>query len=76
MIMKPTVITNNKIFIYAIAGVLFFIAALGYALTNLSNIVTFELSSFVIVSTLSFLSFSLLFKAIKNDKNRFKEVQG
>ena len=68
--MKPTNTTDNKIFKYAFLGVVLLIAAAGFTLANLSNIAMLQLSSSIIVGTLGFSSFSLLFKAIKHDKDR------
>ena len=73
--MKPnTPTTDTKIFQYAFIGVLLFIAAIGFTFANLSNIAMFELSSSLIVGTLAFSSFSLLFKAVKHDKDRLKQI--
>jgi hypothetical protein len=71
--MEQNITTDNKLFIYAFTGVLLLIAAMAFALTNFSHIAMFERSSSLIVGILSFSAFSLLFKAIKNDRNRLNQ---
>jgi hypothetical protein len=71
--MSTSAPTDNKIFKYAFTGVILLIAAIGFTFANFSNVVMFELSSSVIVGTLGFSSFSLLYKAIKKDNDRLKQ---
>ena len=68
--MEQNITTDNKLFIYAFTGVLLLIAAMAFLLTNFSHIAMLDLSSSLIAGTLSFTAFSLLFKAIKNDRHR------
>jgi len=72
--MKPEVTTDNRIFIYAFAGVIFFIAALGFVLNNFSGILTLQLSNVIVAGLLDVASLSLLYKAIKNDKERLRQI--
>ena len=71
--MKPDVTTDNTIFKYAFAGVIFFVAAIGFILTNFSSIVMLELSNIIVAGMLGIAALSLLYKAIKNDKERLRQ---
>jgi hypothetical protein len=69
--MQPEVTTNNNIFKYAFAGVLLFIAAFAFAVSNRSNI--HGLSTTTIVSAvMGIASLSLLTKAVKEERNQSK----
>ena len=71
--MEPGITKNhNNIFKYAFAGALLFIAAFGFTLANLSSILTLELSYMLISGILAAAAISLLYKAIKADKQRLQ----
>ena len=61
---------ENNIFSYAFIGVLLFIAAGAFTLANISNIITFELSYTGVAMALTIAATSLLYKAIKRDRER------
>lgn len=66
--------SNNSIFSYAFIGALLFVAALAFTFAYLSNIVTLELSYTGIAMILSIASVSLLYKAVRYDRERLREV--
>lgn len=70
--MKPNTTADNRIFKYAVLGVLLFIAAMGFTVTHFSSIAMLRLSYTLVAATLGISSLSLLFKAIKNDRFRVK----
>lgn len=72
--MKREVTIDNRIFKYAIGGVIFFLAAVGFIVLNVTGEAMREASNIVIASLLSVASLSLLYKAIKNDKERLKQA--
>jgi hypothetical protein len=72
--MKPEVTTDNRVFKYAFAGVLFFIATVGFTLTHYPGIVSFSLADVVVAGFLGIASLFLLYTAIKNDKDRLREA--
>lgn len=72
--MKPDVTTDNSIFIYTMAGVLLFIAAFGFTLANFSSIAMLRLSYTFIAFILGGSSVALLYKAIKQDKDRLRQA--
>ena len=67
-------VTDNTVFKYAFAGVLFFIAALGYVLTHFAGIISLELSTVIVGALLGLASVTLLYMAIKNDKERLQDI--
>lgn len=71
--MNQEVNKNNRIFKFAFIGALLFVAAFSFTLANFSNIVMFEVSSVIIAATLAISSISLLYKAIKHDKERLAQ---
>lgn len=71
--MDQNMTTNNRLFIDALIGVLLLIAAMAFTMTNFSSIMMMKLSSSLIAGVLSFSSFSLLYKAIKNDRHRLDQ---
>jgi hypothetical protein len=72
--MKHEVNNTNNIFSFALVGALLFVAALTYTLAFLSNIVMLELSYTMIAIVLAASSISLLYKAVKGDRNRLGQV--
>ena len=64
---------NNRIFIHALTGSLLFVIAVVFTLLNLSQITT-QLSYTAVASLLGVASLSLLFKAIKEDKNNERQM--
>ncbi len=71
--MKPEVTTDNRIFKYAFAGVIFFLAAVGFVMANVSASAMREASNIIVASLLGVASLSLLYVAIKNDKDRLRQ---
>jgi hypothetical protein len=65
---------NNNIFIHAFTGAILFIAAMAFTVANLSSIAMFELSYVFIAAVLCTSSVSLLYTAIKNDKDRLSQI--
>ncbi len=72
--MARTIKTNNDIFSYAFIGSLLFVAAFAYTMANLSNIVMLQLSYTLIAVTLTVSSISLLYRAVKHDKDRSGQI--
>jgi hypothetical protein len=73
--MRPNTTADNKIFNYAILGVLLFVAAMGFTVTHFSSIAMLQLSYTLVAAALVTASLSLLFKAIKNDRYRVKMAE-
>jgi len=71
--MEPTVNVNNNIFLSAFIGVILFIGAIGYTITNFSHIAALQISSMLIIGLLAFASVALITRAVKADKNRVGE---
>jgi hypothetical protein len=69
--MKSNVNIDNRIFIYAFFGVLLFIAAMGFIIANMAEVATIEFS-YPLAGILGIPSISLLYKAIKGDRRRFR----
>ena len=69
--MKPNINIDNRIFIYAFTGVLLLIAAMGFIISNMAQITAIELS-YPVAGVLGIPSISLLYKAIKKDRDRFR----
>lgn len=63
---------DNNVFTYAFMGALLFSAAIGFAISNLSDIAMFEISSIVITCILTITSLSFLYKAIRNDSRKLR----
>lgn len=65
---------NNRIFINALTGSLLFILAAVFTLSNLPRIATMQLSYTAVASALGIAALSLLFKAIRADKNNERQM--
>lgn len=64
----------NSIFSYAFVGALLFVASFAYVAVYYSNIVKFQLPYTTIASTLIVSAVAMLYKAVKNDRNRLEQV--
>lgn len=65
---------NNTIFIYALLGALLFTAAFGFTVANLSGIASLSLTAMLVPCLLVVSSASLLYKAIRRDRNRLGDA--
>jgi hypothetical protein len=65
---------NNTIFIYALIGALLFTAAFGFTIANFSGIASLSLTAMMVPCLLIVSSGSLLYKAIKRDRNRLNNA--
>jgi hypothetical protein len=74
IVMQPEENTDNRIFKNAFAGVLLFISAFGFAITNFSKLEMLEGSSVMVVATLAAAALALLYKAVKNDRDRVGQI--
>ena len=72
--MKPNGNVDNRIFLTALTGSLLFITAMAFILLHLSNIVMMQLSYTLVASILGMASVSLLYQAVRKDKERLKEI--
>ena len=72
--MKTSVNIDNSIFLYALTGALLFISSLAFILAYSSDIAMFELSYTIMAFILFASSVSFLYKAIKNDKARQRQM--
>jgi bacteriorhodopsin len=71
--MKTKTTTDNSIFLFAFFGSLLFIAAIVLVVANLMDIPHLQLSNTLLAVIPGVTSVSLLYKAIKEDKNRLKK---
>lgn len=69
--MKPAVNIDNRIFLYALIGVVLLIGAIGFIVANMADAATFRLS-YPLAGVLGIPSLSLLYAAFKKDRYRFR----
>ncbi len=72
--MHNNVTIDNNIFLYALTGALLFISSIAFILAYSSDIAMFELSYTVMAFILFASSVSFLYRAIKNDKARQRQM--
>ncbi len=72
--MKTNATSDNGIFINALMGSLLFILSIIFTVSNLSNIAMLKMSYTGIAFVLGVASVSLLYKAIKKDKERTRQM--
>lgn len=72
--MKTKAKNDNHIFINALIGSLLFIFSIGFTVTNLPGIAMLELSKTAVAGVLAIASLSLLYTAIKKDKERLSRL--